>query len=408
MKIIYIDNARLPTEKAHGIQIAKMCEAFADNGAEVELVLPRRFNLLKEDLFSFYGVRKNFSVKRLPCLDLLWLPFFKLPAFLLESWTFALSVGWYLRRADHPASPIGESVPPNLGGAKFPLLGKEGRGVVDPIIIYTRALSAIAFAPRGCRIVHEAHSLPRRTAALFRALLKKVSKFVALTDALKDELARRGVSAERIFVAPDAVDFEQFNISASANDCRKKFGLPPDKIIAMYTGHLYGWKGTDAIFGAAERLPNALFVCVGGTAEDAARFRKEAAERSIANLRLVGHTAHANIPKYLKAADVLLLPNSAREVISALYTSPLKLFEYMASRRPIVASDLPSLREVLDESTAMFFTPDDAQSLADSIELVLEHKEESAQKADRAYEKVKEHTWKKRAERILQSLIPNP
>ena len=64
MKILYIANARMPTEKAHGIQIMKTCEAFAELGHEVELILPWRFNPIKEDIFEYYNVKKNFKIKK--------------------------------------------------------------------------------------------------------------------------------------------------------------------------------------------------------------------------------------------------------------------------------------------------------------------------------------------------------
>ena len=62
-KIIYLANVRLPTEKAHGIQIVKMCEAFAGLGLEVELVVPNRLNSIQDDIFDYYGVKKNFVLK---------------------------------------------------------------------------------------------------------------------------------------------------------------------------------------------------------------------------------------------------------------------------------------------------------------------------------------------------------
>ena len=70
-KLLYIANIRLPTEKAHGIQIMKMCEAFAHEGVNVELVVPRRFNVIKEDPFAYYGVGKNFTTTRIPSFDLI-------------------------------------------------------------------------------------------------------------------------------------------------------------------------------------------------------------------------------------------------------------------------------------------------------------------------------------------------
>ena len=94
-KLVYIANARIPTEKAHGLQVMKMCEAFADTGLEVELIVPRRVNVIQKNPFDFYGVKRAFKIRRLWCLDFLRLPVFKGFSFWLESLSFADLVFWY-------------------------------------------------------------------------------------------------------------------------------------------------------------------------------------------------------------------------------------------------------------------------------------------------------------------------
>ena len=71
MKISYIQNARIPTERAHGIQVMKMCQALAGLGHDVELTVPRRFNLLKENPFDYYGIAQTFKIRKLFCWDLI-------------------------------------------------------------------------------------------------------------------------------------------------------------------------------------------------------------------------------------------------------------------------------------------------------------------------------------------------
>ena len=372
-KIIYLANIRLPTEKAHGIQVAKMCEALAEQGLEVELMAPNRLNSIKDDVFNYYGIKKNFILNKLPCIDLIsraaWLG-------RIAYWVEALSFAW--------------SVKKHL---------KDFSGS-----IYTRELGNIAFLGPNNRIMYEAHNLPKRPNALYRHWLKKINNLAVITRGLKDDFIALGFSAERILVAPDAVDLKVFSISDSKIYCRKRLNLPLNRRIVLYAGHLYDWKGADTLLGAAKLLPECLLIFVGGTNVDVANFRKKAQSNQAENGLIVGHRPAGEIPAYLCAADVLVLPNSAKSTISARYTSPLKLFEYMASRRPIIASDLPSLREILTEEIAIFFKPDDSQSLAEGIKSSFDNPAVAAKKAETAYLKAQNYTWDKRAEEIINFL----
>ena len=116
---------------------------------------------------------------------------------------------------------------------------------------------------------------------------------------------------------------------------------------------------------------------------------------------MIGHRPHIEIPYWLKAADVLILPNSAKEKISQFYTSPMKMFEYMASQKPIIASELPSIKEVLNENNAILVESDNFKALARGIEKALKDNELSDKISQRAYSDVQDYTWQKRAENIL-------
>jgi glycosyltransferase involved in cell wall biosynthesis len=185
--------------------------------------------------------------------------------------------------------------------------------------------------------------------------------------------------------------------------------LPPDRPLIVYTGHLFRWKGVYTLAEAAQYLPEAYFVFVGGMEKDVMEFRAFVREMGLSNVRVVGYVPPAQVPLYLAAADALALPNSAEEDISRLYTSPLKLFEYMASGRPIVASDLPSLREVLtDRVNACLVPPDDPTALVRGIQEALGNPLLARQLADRARQDVAAYTWEQRAEKVMafvQSIV---
>ena len=143
---------------------------------------------------------------------------------------------------------------------------------------------------------------------------------------------------------------------------------------------------------------------VGGIQEEVKEFR---GRHQAENIVMAGQKPHNEIPLYLAAADVLVLPNSAKAVnpryqVYATYdTSPLKLFEYMASRRPIVASGLPSIKEILNESNAVLFEPDNSDSLVRGIEQVFENQEASHARADQAQQDVAQYSLRNSARAIL-------
>jgi glycosyltransferase involved in cell wall biosynthesis len=121
-------------------------------------------------------------------------------------------------------------------------------------------------------------------------------------------------------------------------------------------------------------------------------------------VRILGPKPHADIPYYLRAADILVLPNSAKDTDARLYTSPMKLFEYMASGTPIIAADVQSLREILSDTTATFFTPDSAEAFAVRVSEVFAHNDEAREKARVASLSVQEYSWTNRAKNILTHL----
>ena len=164
---------------------------------------------------------------------------------------------------------------------------------------------------------------------------------------------------------------------------------------------MYQWKGAKTLLEAA-RLSgeDILFVFVGGTKKDIGAFKSQAGINK--NILVAGHQPYQEIPFWLKAADLLVLPNSGEEDISRYWTSPMKMFEYMASGQPIVASDLPSLREVLNENNAVLVEPDNPKALAEGINKTLKNSAFSANISARALKDVQKYSWINRAKNIYE------
>ncbi|MDP3935128.1 MAG: glycosyltransferase [Candidatus Giovannonibacteria bacterium] len=379
-KLIYIANARIPTEKAHGIQIMKMCEAFTAQGVNVELVLPRRLNSIKENPFDYYGVRKNFKITKLPTLDFIALGLGQF-GFFAETILFLIASKIYL-----------------LFSAK----GGSAYGGKNYDILYTREEWAGLFFKDFCM---EVHSLPAKPSFLHRKTWRKAKAILVLTSFLKAELIKLGINENKILILPDAVDLAKFDIKISKEEARKKLNLPQDKKIILYTGsfYLYDWKGVDILLKAAEEFgTDFLFLLVGGSEREISNFKSQTS--NLKNIKLISHKPYAEIPYYLKSADVLVLPNKKGNAMSEKHTSPLKLFEYMASSRLIIASDLPSLREILTEKEAMFFKPNDPKDLADKIKYILTNQNLANQISQNALQKAQNYTWSNRAYRAIDFL----
>ncbi len=379
MKIIYFSNSRIPTEKGYGIQIIKMCHAFAAANGAVELVLPTKNNQAFKhiDTFDYYQVQRNFDIKKIKCLDPSWVAQRMRPGLYIKIQAFFWLVSLF-----------------------FYLLFKKNK---REYICYTRDEYSLPLLQLFFNhVVWEAHTLPRATGRYLK-YWAKCFRIITITQGLKDELITLGLPQEKILVAPDAVDLAEFNkIKSSKEELRRELGLPVDKNIIIYTGHLYDWKGTQGLADAANFLSDKeIVVFIGGSDEkfDLGNFRSK--NQNNKKILILGFKPYQQIPLYLKAADVLVLPNSASDQKSKTWTSPLKLFMYMASGVPIVAAQLPSLSEILNSENSFFYSPDNSGALAVAIKKVLADQALAVKISARAYRDVQVHTWLKRAQKIF-------
>lgn len=349
----------MPTEKAHGIQIMKTCEAFALLGHDVELVVTNRKTDIPEDPFSYYGLKTRFPIHRLPVLDT---TMYGRMGFLIESVTFACAVRYYLRNKTYD-------------------------------VLYSRDENILALQRN--QFVWESHTGAWNSVA--RSVVRHAKKIIVISQGLKDFYIKKGVPAGNLVVAHDGIDFDQFAYPQPKEQARTRLGLPQDKRVAMYVGRLDGWKGTDTLLEASKLLPShTVLAVIGGEPAQIVLL-----SHRYPGVRFLGFRPYRELSDNMVAADVLVLPNTGKDEISVKFTSPLKLFAYMISGIPIVASDLPSIREVVDEHSAILVSPDNAETLASGIVRALE---ENGTRAVRASARVKEYSWNHRAEHIVIAL----
>ena len=395
MRLIFLANARIPSEKAHPLQIMHMAAGFAAGGATVLLAYARRANTEAmrsvSDPFEYAGVPRAFALVGLPTLDAIkrvtidWPVLnhgpIRLVAHLLQLWSFAVAALTVVRRW-------------------------------KPHVVYSRDLLPLTvlrlLLGQPARFCFEVHTVPRSrlSAALHLWAARRMDAVVAITEGLRRWYLDAGFDPERLFVAPDAVDIRAF-ANRDRGDARSKLGIPGDADVVCYLGHLYPWKGVDTLVEAARHAaPAVQWVIVGGISPDLDRIR--AAANDFPNIHVTGHLPPDEARRYLVAADVAVIPFSG-QVIAREHTSPLKLFEYMAAERPIVASDLPSLREVLhDERNALLVAPDDPNALAAAVTRLLADSALAARLAQAARLEVESRTWTQRAAAIREFLESTP
>ena len=382
MRILYFADIRFPLERANGIQTMETCYALAERGHVVHLVVKPDTESPARDPFVFYGLPPNRSL--------------------------------VVERANAPA---GAGLLARIGYMSFAFGRAFGKARAD--VIMTRDLgvaAALLRVPVGMRapLVYESHgyapdvsaALPdliatakppsasklQRLAQREEQVWRQSEGYVTITQGLADDLARRFGSRNNLAVVPDGV-----RLPAQA-----PAPLPSEPIVG-YAGHLYAWKGVDVLLHALAHLPAVHAIIVGGHEKepDLERVKGLAASLGIANrVTFTGLVEPASVAAHLARAQILVLPNPA-SAISTHFTSPLKLFEYRAAGRAIVASDLPSIREVLrDNEHALLVTPGDADALAAAIRRVASDRPLAERLAGAAYAEAPNYTWARRAEKL--------
>ena len=373
-KLVYIARSRIPSDRANCVQALKMCSGFAAH-VPVELIAP----YYPEDVRRKDSLREQFALSRE--FEITWLPF--------PHW-----------------------------GERFAV-----RGYALAATLYVRARrcryvhsrepwSAYWLARAGRRVGFEAHYLEEdRRYPVWQTLVRDASLSPALggifciSKSLIEDYAAAGARRELLHWAPDGVDLQRFEPPVEREEARTRLGLPASTQIVCHSGHLYPGRGIEETVEALASLPGVLLLLVGGNSEDIERIRALAADRGLSGrVQFIGIVPNGEIPLYLRAADALIMPYTSRTA-TVRAMSPLKMFEYMAARRPIVATDFPVVREVLrDEENALLVPPDSTQAIAAGIRRVLDETDLAGKISSRARQDVQQFTWEKRAEKILEVL----
>jgi glycosyltransferase involved in cell wall biosynthesis len=381
--VLYFADTRFPIERANGVQTMATCHALAEHGRNVVLVVRPDTAPAARDPFEFYGVA---PLLRLTIFEIAGrgsqrrrrLQFLKAAYTIQKSHRVAVV---YTRDLGLAALFL------RLPRAYRPRLVYESHGIA-PIV--SAEVPDLLGNGREKPSAAKLRRLERRE----RLVWTRAAAYVTITRTLADDLAARYGRRPQVFVVPDgarAVD------TVRVDDADRS--TPP---IAAYAGHLYPWKGVDVFVRALALAPSVRGLIVGGHPgePDRARIDQVAREAGVSDrLEVTGLVAPTKVAASLSKATILVLPNTA-STLSERFTSPLKLFEYLQMGRPIVASDLPALREVLTTETAVFVPPGDAPALAQALERLAANPAERASLGNAARALAPDYTWARRAERL--------
>lgn len=241
----------------------------------------------------------------------------------------------------------------------------------------------------------------------YRRFMKRASFIVTVSEYTKQNWVENGIAEAKIIVLPSGVNMQEFDsINKNKEQLRKELGFANKKKIITYTGGLYENRGIEELLYCASYRKDDLFVFIGGIKEHIEKYKsyiQSHFHKQLPNVIFKGYVKHNTIASYLKTSDLLTAPYSTK-VETVHHMCPTKLIEYMASKVPVLSSDLPRIRDISSKDEVTFFEADNKYDLLEKIKQIFDNYEQAKTKALKAYEKVKNFTWDKRAEQIVTLL----
>ena len=376
VRIAYLSGSFIPSREANSVHVMKMCSAFSGLGYEVLLIARGEERDIELD-FADYGVQTRF----------------------------------FLRKVRDQRRTLSNRL-------FYPFLAaKTVQGIwQESDLLYARHLPSllVALFTTPSKFIFELHSPPGIVNLIVLKTLIKTRRFRGLV-VISASLKKRMLSLlgpkwdDSITVAHDGADSPPIELAENAIE-----SVRPGKAHGLrvgYVGHLYPGRGIEVVGELARRMPEVEFNLVGGRESDISYWKNQFMELS--NVIFHGHVRPAEVYQLQRRMDVLLAPYA--EVLhhaggahnTAPWMSPMKIFEYMAAGRAIIASDLPVLREVLcDGLNALLAPPGDIDSWVQALRRLQDDSLRQTLGAQAATMLVENYTWTKRAQRVLGTSSP--
>lgn len=396
-RIAVVASGHIPSMWAHSINTVRHANAFKELGHQVELLSVGRYyeeKLSKNINFNeFYGT-DNVEVTLFKDKSIFYYQDFPFPRIMyaLKRYTnntFSFSID--------PERNISRYIK----NAEFDLCFTRSYRIVQHNV-YNQIPT----------IMESHNSNPEQSYDLLKTLKMSHSNYfrgiVTIHPKIKQKFVMLGVPEEKILTLHDAVDLKKFDmIPDDINENREFLDLPKHKKIIMYCGSLKPGKGISIILNTAAKLrsENELVFYILGGKKSEIDYWRNFGDGCHNNVIFSGFVNGDLVPRYLKSANILFIPYDSHEkkmIMDINTTSPIKLFEYMASKRPILGTDIAALNNILLDRKAALLVKN---GYDEAIKSLVNDTQKCEMVAAEAYELAKQHTYTGRCERILSNLM---
>lgn len=424
MKILIVSPGRIPSQGADSINTIKHAQAFYHLNHQVKIYSIKRLyeDLLKfqiKDINKFYGISSKVKIELIRDKSVFY---FKdiLPHIFksLDKQTKKVTSSKGANKKEEIRNKVSylkyifQKVKTNLYKINYFDIEKK-------ISTYCKDKNFDLCYTRAYKIVYHNvyHKIPTilecHEANLWKPRMQYVMKsykskyficLVTISNVLKNLYIKAGIPKEKIIVLEDAVELKKYDtIKKTKLELRELLNLPKKKTIIMYTGSLFEGRGIDTLIDAVSILDdnNLIFYIIGGNNKEIRRWQRYKTKKdNQTNVKFLGFIQNSKIPFYHKAADVLVAPYSLK-CNNIQWMSPIKLFEYMASKVPIIASNVKRIKQICNNGEWLFFKESDPLDLVKKIKLLLNNKDLGLNLSERAYQTVKNYTYEKRCQKML-------
>ena len=383
-KLLYIHMASVQPSKSGGLnttllQVFSMCTAFVNEGYEVTLAMQKNEDFEhNSEIFINNTFKSGINFK-------------------ITTWN-QKSKNVFINRV--------------LVKSKIVEIVKKNK----PEIVFTRDEYILnALTKFNVPLIYESHNarLHSRNIILHKFLEKRLlfasgspnfKCLFSISKALSKYWEQKGVPRKKLFAWHDGFEASLFENNIEKNNARSKLNISKDKTIVTYTGGLYPDREIENIIQLAKEFPKVIFFVIGGPEKNRRHYQEIAHNEAVLNIDFKGFIKHNLIPYYLYASDILLALWSSK-VPTINYCSPLKIFEYMAAGRTIVAHDFPTIREVLDDKKdSIFCKPNNFKSLKTALSKALIEQNTSNYGALAREKAFKLYSWDHRVKKLLEFL----